>query len=96
VTAHAIDRGGAHQLAHAGWECSGAYGLTHAMGCSRAFGLARAIVDRRGAFWVACVGGVGVWSVVVIGQGSVRWQVLGAGVFDRCTVWDWWFQCFLL
>jgi hypothetical protein len=94
--AHAMDRGGAYQLAHAGWECSGAYGPARAMGCSGAFGLARAVVDHRGAFRVARVGGVGVRSVVVIGRGRVRWQVVGVGVFDHCTVWDWWFQCFLL
>jgi hypothetical protein len=29
--ARAMDRGGAHQLAHAGWGCSGAFGLAHAM-----------------------------------------------------------------
>jgi hypothetical protein len=57
-------------------------------GTAELFGLARAVVDHRGAFRVARVGGVGVRSVVVIGRGRVRWQVIGVGVFDHCTVWD--------
>jgi hypothetical protein len=46
--------------------------------------------------WLVWVGRVEVRSVVVIGRGRVRWQVVGVGVFDHCAVWEWWFQCFLL